>query len=121
MFLEAFEIIRRVWADENFVHHGTYWTVQKDAPLSPPRARGIVGSAIAVAVLIGCAGPVTTGSRAHEPAAGSGTAASTSFHQIGRPAVSDESSLSGSNVVRAGSFPRSLLIPGTNTSIRIGG
>jgi alkanesulfonate monooxygenase SsuD/methylene tetrahydromethanopterin reductase-like flavin-dependent oxidoreductase (luciferase family) len=36
MFLESFEIIRRVWADENFVHRGNYWTVQKDAPLSPP-------------------------------------------------------------------------------------
>jgi alkanesulfonate monooxygenase SsuD/methylene tetrahydromethanopterin reductase-like flavin-dependent oxidoreductase (luciferase family) len=36
MFLESFEIIRRVWADENFVHRGKYWTVQKDAPLSPP-------------------------------------------------------------------------------------
>ena len=36
MFLEAFEVIRRVWADENFVHRGKYWTVRKDAPLSPP-------------------------------------------------------------------------------------
>src|SRR6202035_5053683 len=36
MFLESFEIIRRVWADEKFVHRGKYWTVQKDAPLSPP-------------------------------------------------------------------------------------
>src|ERR1700756_5762518 len=36
MFLESFEIIRRIWADENFVHRGKYWTVQKDAPLSPP-------------------------------------------------------------------------------------
>jgi alkanesulfonate monooxygenase SsuD/methylene tetrahydromethanopterin reductase-like flavin-dependent oxidoreductase (luciferase family) len=36
MFLEAFDVIRRVWADENFVHHGKYWTVRKDAPLSPP-------------------------------------------------------------------------------------
>lgn len=36
MFLESFDIIRRVWADEIFVHHGKYWTVQKDAPLSPP-------------------------------------------------------------------------------------
>src|SRR5215469_14990679 len=36
MFLESFEIIRRVWADEHFIHHGKYWTVQKDAPLSPP-------------------------------------------------------------------------------------
>jgi len=36
MFLESFDIIRRVWADENFVHLGKYWTVRKDAPLSPP-------------------------------------------------------------------------------------
>jgi len=36
MFLESFEIIRRVWADENFVHHGKYWTVRKEAPLAPP-------------------------------------------------------------------------------------
>jgi alkanesulfonate monooxygenase SsuD/methylene tetrahydromethanopterin reductase-like flavin-dependent oxidoreductase (luciferase family) len=36
MFLESFKIIRRVWADENFVHRGRYWTVRKDAPLSPP-------------------------------------------------------------------------------------
>jgi len=35
MFLEAFEVIRRVWADENFTHRGKYWTVKKDAPLSP--------------------------------------------------------------------------------------
>jgi alkanesulfonate monooxygenase SsuD/methylene tetrahydromethanopterin reductase-like flavin-dependent oxidoreductase (luciferase family) len=36
MFLESFEVIRRVWADENFVHRGRYWTVVKEAPLSPP-------------------------------------------------------------------------------------
>lgn len=36
MFLESFDIIRRVWADETFAYHGKYWTVQKDAPLSPP-------------------------------------------------------------------------------------
>jgi alkanesulfonate monooxygenase SsuD/methylene tetrahydromethanopterin reductase-like flavin-dependent oxidoreductase (luciferase family) len=36
MFRESFDIIRRVWADENFVLQGKYWTVQKDAPLSPP-------------------------------------------------------------------------------------
>src|SRR5215468_2974990 len=84
-------------------------------------ARGVVGSAVAVAVLIGCTGPVTTDTGVPGAAVGSGTAASISFHQIGHPAVSDEPSLSGSNVVRAGSFPRSLLIPGTNTSLRIGG
>jgi alkanesulfonate monooxygenase SsuD/methylene tetrahydromethanopterin reductase-like flavin-dependent oxidoreductase (luciferase family) len=36
MFLESFDVIRRVWADENFVHRGKHWTVRKDAPLSPP-------------------------------------------------------------------------------------
>jgi alkanesulfonate monooxygenase SsuD/methylene tetrahydromethanopterin reductase-like flavin-dependent oxidoreductase (luciferase family) len=36
MFLESFEVIRRVWADENFTHRGKYWTVQKNGPLSPP-------------------------------------------------------------------------------------
>lgn len=36
MFLEAFEVIRRVWADETFTHRGKYWTVQKNGPLSPP-------------------------------------------------------------------------------------
>ena len=36
MFLESFDIISRVWADENFTHRGKYWTVHKDAPLSPP-------------------------------------------------------------------------------------
>ena len=36
MFLESFDIIRRVWADENFTHRGKYWTIQKEAPLSPP-------------------------------------------------------------------------------------
>ncbi len=36
MFLELFDIIRRVFADEMFEHRGKYWTVRKDAPLSPP-------------------------------------------------------------------------------------
>ena len=36
MFLEAFDVIRRVWADETFTHRGKYWTVQKSGPLSPP-------------------------------------------------------------------------------------
>jgi alkanesulfonate monooxygenase SsuD/methylene tetrahydromethanopterin reductase-like flavin-dependent oxidoreductase (luciferase family) len=36
MFLEAFDVIRRVWADEEFVHRGKYWTVRKNGPLSPP-------------------------------------------------------------------------------------
>jgi alkanesulfonate monooxygenase SsuD/methylene tetrahydromethanopterin reductase-like flavin-dependent oxidoreductase (luciferase family) len=36
MFLESFDMIRRIWADENFVQHGKYWTVRKEAPLAPP-------------------------------------------------------------------------------------
>jgi alkanesulfonate monooxygenase SsuD/methylene tetrahydromethanopterin reductase-like flavin-dependent oxidoreductase (luciferase family) len=36
MFQESFEIIRRVFADEMFEHHGRHWTVRKDAPLAPP-------------------------------------------------------------------------------------
>ena len=35
MFLEAFDVIRRVWADEIFEHRGKYWTVRKNGPLSP--------------------------------------------------------------------------------------
>ena len=35
MFEESFDIIRRVFADEIFEHHGRYWTVRKDAPLAP--------------------------------------------------------------------------------------
>lgn len=36
MFVESFDLIRRVFADEMFEHRGQYWTVRKDAPLSPP-------------------------------------------------------------------------------------
>ncbi|HUN38691.1 MAG TPA: LLM class flavin-dependent oxidoreductase [Acetobacteraceae bacterium] len=36
MFLESFDIIRRVWADEMFSHRGKFWTVDKNGPLSPP-------------------------------------------------------------------------------------
>ena len=36
MFLESFDIIRRVWADEIFEHQGKYWTTRKNGPLSPP-------------------------------------------------------------------------------------
>jgi alkanesulfonate monooxygenase SsuD/methylene tetrahydromethanopterin reductase-like flavin-dependent oxidoreductase (luciferase family) len=36
MFLESFDIIRRVWADEIFEHRGKFWTARKNGPLSPP-------------------------------------------------------------------------------------
>jgi alkanesulfonate monooxygenase SsuD/methylene tetrahydromethanopterin reductase-like flavin-dependent oxidoreductase (luciferase family) len=35
MFLESFDLIRRLFADENFSYRGKYWSVHKDAPLSP--------------------------------------------------------------------------------------
>ncbi|HTV88425.1 MAG TPA: LLM class flavin-dependent oxidoreductase [Stellaceae bacterium] len=35
MFLESFELIRRLFADENFSYRGKYWSIDKDAPLSP--------------------------------------------------------------------------------------
>jgi hypothetical protein len=57
-----------------------------------------------VVTLAGCSQPVATG----RP-------------QLGAPATGDNTSLSGSGAVRAGSFPRSFLIPGTDSSIRVGG
>jgi alkanesulfonate monooxygenase SsuD/methylene tetrahydromethanopterin reductase-like flavin-dependent oxidoreductase (luciferase family) len=36
MFLESFDLIRRIWADETFKNRGKYWTVRKGAPLPPP-------------------------------------------------------------------------------------
>jgi len=34
MFAESFDLIRRIWADENFVHHGKYWTVVMNAAVA---------------------------------------------------------------------------------------
>ena len=48
-------------------------------------------------------------------------AGSTSSPQISSPIASGNTNLSGPRVFGAGSFPRSFLIPGTDTSIRIGG
>ena len=36
MFLEHMEIARRIWADENFEHHGEFYHVNKQTPLTPP-------------------------------------------------------------------------------------
>jgi len=36
MFNESFELICRIWADENFEHRGKYWTIVKNGPLAPP-------------------------------------------------------------------------------------
>jgi hypothetical protein len=82
-------------------------------------AAGIAGLAVAVNLLTDCSQPVGTGSRTSVTR--SDSAASTSSPQIGGPAVSGNASLNGPSVVSAGSFPRSILITGTDTSIRIGG
>jgi hypothetical protein len=55
------------------------------------------------------------------PTAPPDSAGPTSAPQIGGPVASGTVSLSVGSVAGAGSFPRSFLIPGTDTSIRIGG
>jgi len=77
--------------------------------------------AVAFTLLTGCTQPVPTRSRISPPVTGFDGAGSTISPQIGGPAASGNGSLSGSSVVGAGSFPRSFLIPGSDTSIRIGG
>jgi hypothetical protein len=72
-----------------------------------------------VLALTGCG--VVTGSRTLAPSTSSYVAPSISLPRIGGSAAGDRASVGGSNVVGAGSFPRSFLIPGTDTSIRIGG
>ena len=73
------------------------------------RVRSIVAVAdawlvVVFTLLAGCSQPLATG----RP-------------QLGAPATGDNTSLSVPGAVGAGSFPRSFLIPGTNTSIRVGG
>jgi hypothetical protein len=72
-----------------------------------------------VSALTGCS--VTTDTQTSAPVTGSDSAGPASSAQIGGPAVSGSPTLSAPNVVGAGSFPRSFLIPGTDTSIGIGG
>lgn len=36
VFLECLEVMRRIWADENFSHKGKYYICEKNTPLSPP-------------------------------------------------------------------------------------
>ena len=64
---------------------------------------------------------VAPGSQTSAPIIRSGTMESISLPRIGGSAAPDPASVSGSSAVGVGSFPRSLLLPGTDTSIRIGG
>jgi alkanesulfonate monooxygenase SsuD/methylene tetrahydromethanopterin reductase-like flavin-dependent oxidoreductase (luciferase family) len=36
IFREAYELLLRIWADEDFVHEGEFFRIDKHAPLSPP-------------------------------------------------------------------------------------
>jgi hypothetical protein len=64
-----------------------------------------------VSVLTGCS--MATVMRTFLPVTGAHSAGLTSSPQIGGPTANVNASLSSPNVVGAGSFPRSLLIPGT--------
>jgi hypothetical protein len=70
-------------------------------------------------VLTGCS--VATDTSTFAPVTGSHSVGPASSAQIGGPAGSGTPSVSAASVIGAGSFPRSFLIPGTDTSIRIGG
>ena len=67
-------------------------------------------------LLSGCT--MTTGEQDSAPGVSSDGARSSASPTIGNPAASGGASR---NDAGAGSFPRSFLIPGTDTSIRIGG
>jgi hypothetical protein len=81
----------------------------------------IAGLATAVTLLTACSQPGATGWQTAAPVTSSHGGASTSLPQPGGPGVGSNANLDGAGVVGAGSFPRSFLIPGTDTSISIGG
>jgi hypothetical protein len=81
----------------------------------------LAGVTVALTLLTGCTRPEAPGSPIAPPVTGSDGAGLTISPRIGGPNASGSTSPSGSGVVGAGSFPRSFLIPGTDTSIRIGG
>jgi hypothetical protein len=81
----------------------------------------MTGLTVALTVLTGCTQPVARGSQTSAPVTSSDTPVLTGSPEIGGPAYSGSTSLSRVSTIGAGSFPRSFLIPGTDTSIRIGG
>jgi hypothetical protein len=72
-----------------------------------------------VSALTGCG--MATGSQTSAPVTAPYDAGSTSSPQISGTAADGNAILSSCRAIGAGSFPRSFLIPGTATSIRIGG
>jgi hypothetical protein len=104
--------------DEHCIPSGLVFVCRKR---SNGIAAAIAGLGIALTALTGCTRPVVTGSRTSTPVTGSYRPVLTGSPEIGGPAYSGNASLSRPSVVGAGSFPRSFLIPGTDSSIRIGG
>ena len=80
----------------------------------------IGGLFIFTTLMMGCSGLVETGSRTTAPSDQLHTTP-TSSPDIGAPTNNGGAYVNSTGVVRAGSFPRAFLIPGTDTSIRIGG
>ena len=77
----------------------------------PRKRTGLIAAIVGWAVALGSQAPVID----------SRTATSISSPQTDGQVPVSGASLSSRDVVRAGGFPRSFLIPGTETSIRIGG
>ena len=84
-------------------------------------AAALIRLAGAFALLTGCTQPVPPGPRNSEPVTGFDGGSTISPQTRAPAAASSDASGNRSSVVGAGSFPRSFLIPGTDTSIRIGG
>jgi hypothetical protein len=75
----------------------------------------LIVSVLTVSVLTGCT------VAAHTPTSTAHSGEPSSSPQIGGPVASASANSSAPSIVDAGSFPRSFLIQGTDTSIRIGG
>ena len=85
-----------------------------------PKRAAIGGLFIFSTLMMGCSGLVESGLRTSTPATSSYTTP-TNSPDISAPPSNGSASVNSAGVVRAGTFPRSFLIPGTDTSIRIGG
>jgi hypothetical protein len=79
------------------------------------------GKLVTVTGLTAAVTLATACSQFRTPVTAPASASQTSVPQLGGPATGINAGSSGYGVVGGGSFPRSFLIPGTETSIRIGG
>ena len=93
--------------------------IAKAVVMIPIRELAFIATLAGVLTLL--AGCSRTASPTVAPAGSPYDAASTSLPQFGAPATAGNAIRSTPGIVGACSFPRSFLIPGTDTSIRIGG